>query len=311
MRFKRSIILALGFVLVFVGTVKAKKAVSDQRPDSIDIPPIIKIMSDRDHGLVIKKFEKQFPSRISGPLKNLAPIVDEFSDAQLGRKFDAIRFDIFDMLDDVCAHYEYSVADLDTTHKRATGRKFTEELNNRLDEIFGRIRLKYPYEDLVYANAEVLAENSQDITYLSKASASSTLPESSYKDYLPSNAIDGLSSSCWCEGAVGKGEGEWIKLTFPYDITVTSIGIIPGYDWYGGDAVGDRFYLNLRLKKARLEFSDGSSQTVETTDTRRMQNINLTPVKTSYVKLIVEEVYSSSAKYDDLCISEFRVQGVP
>lgn len=310
MKFTASTIVVGSLILALTSMGFAKRADPGPEPDSVEAS-IIKLMSDRDHGLIVKKFEKQFPARISTPLKNLAPVVDEFSDAQLVRKFDDIRTNILFMLSDVCAHYEYTVADLDTTHKHSTGRTFTEEVNSRLDEIFARVQLKYPYEDLIYANTEVLAENSQDLTYLAKASASSYLPASAYNDYIPSNVIDGLSSTCWCENALGNGKGEWINLAFPKEITVISLGIIPGYDWFGSDAIGDRFYLNLRLKKARLYFSDGSSQIIEPSDTRRMQNIRINPVKTSYIKLVIEEVYESSAKYDDLCISEIKVQGIP
>ncbi|TKJ40933.1 D-alanyl-D-alanine dipeptidase [candidate division TA06 bacterium B3_TA06] len=154
----------------------------------------------------------------------------------------------------------------------------------------------------------------QDITYLAKASASSALSPSRFGNYEPANVLDGISSTCWAaswaDGGANAGIGMWIKLSFPREVKVTRIGLIPGYDRYGKD-IGDRFYLNLRVRRARLEFSDGSSQKISLRDTREMQYFDVASVRTSFVKIVIEDVYSERAKDQDLCISEVEIYGVP
>jgi hypothetical protein len=268
-------------------------------------------MSPRDYGLVTKRFEKQFPDRISGHLEALATNIDEYSDAQLEEQFAGIRKDIHKLLDEVCKHYDFTAAMLDATHKEATGRSYTEQLDARLDEIFDRVKRKAPYKDLVWGKSEEPKGASQNLTYLAKATASSTLPASKHADYIPANVLDGLSSTCWAEGADNNGIGEWIKLTFPSEVTVTRIGIIPGYDWYADDEIGDRFSINLRAKRIKLEFSDGSSQIINPQDSRRLQYFDLSEVQTRFVRLVVENVHSANAKWQDLCISEVEIQGIP
>jgi len=154
----------------------------------------------------------------------------------------------------------------------------------------------------------------QNITYFAKAKASSALSPSIFGDYEPANVLDGVASTCWAaswvDGDANVGIGTWIKLSFPKEVKVTRIGLIPGYDRYEED-IGDRFYLNLRVRRARLEFSDGSSQKVSLRDTREMQYFDVAPVTTSFVKIVIEDVYSERAKDQDLCISEIEIQGIP
>lgn len=185
-------------------------------------------MSDRDHGLVIKKFEKQLPLRIAGPLKGIATNIEEYSDAQLTEKFGKIRTDARELLKEACDQYEFTVEMLDKTHKQATGRTYTEEVNAKLGELFDRIRNGDPYEDLVWGKGEEPKGSSQDITYLAKASASSALSPGKYGDYEAKNVLDGVRSTCWADGVEGSGIGEWVKLTFPREVTVTRVGIVPG-----------------------------------------------------------------------------------
>lgn len=273
--------------------------------------PKIETLSPRDYGLVTKKFESQFPGRIDSPLDALAAGIDEYSDAQLEEKFKGIRDDIHKLLQEVCKHYDFKVAMLDATHKESTGRTYTEQLDARMDEIFDRLKREAPYKDLVWGKSEEPKGASQNLTYLAQATASSILPASKHSDYIPANALDGLSSTCWAEGADNNGIGEWVKLTFPSEVTVTRIGIIPGYDWYADDEVGDRFSINLRAKRIKLEFSDGSSQIINVEDSRRMQYFNLSEVKTRFVRLVIENVHSANARWQDLCISEIEIQGIP
>ncbi|MBD3285554.1 hypothetical protein GF359_03805 [candidate division WOR-3 bacterium] len=267
-------------------------------------------MSERDYGLVVKKFEQQFPSVISGPLKNISENVDEYSDAKLKEAVDEIKADVMKVLEESCKHYEFSVQLLDEMHKKTSGKTYTDYVNARFDEILERVRNNQPYEDLVWAKSKEIKGEAQDLTFLLKASSSSALEPGKYGTYEAVNVIDGLTSTCWADGTKGNGEGEWIKLTFPKDVTVTRFGMIPGYDRYSED-IGDRFYLNLRVKKANLEFSDGSTHELTFKDNRKMQFFELSPKTTKYVKLTVKEVYTDKAQADDLCISEIEIQGMP
>lgn len=267
-------------------------------------------MSDRDYGLVVKKFEKQFPSIIAGPLKNISDNADEYSDAQLAEKVEDIEADVMKALKESCEHYDYTVELLDATHEKSTGRTYTAYVDARFSEILERVRSGLPYEDLVWGKSKEIRGDVQDLTFLAKSSASSALEPGKYGNYEASNVIDGLTSTCWADGVVGDGVGQWVKLTFPREVTVSRLGMIPGYDRYS-EAIGDRFYLNLRVKKARVEFSDGTTHEVTFADDRKMQYIELPETRTSYVKLIIQEVYTKNAKDKDLCISEIEIQGIP
>ncbi|MBN2380998.1 discoidin domain-containing protein [candidate division WOR-3 bacterium] len=267
-------------------------------------------MSERDYGLVVKKFEKEFPSVISGHLKNISANADEYSDAQLKEAVDAIKADVIKKLKESCEHYDFSVELLDQTHKKTTGKTYTDYVNARFDELLERVKSNQPYEDLVWAKSKEIKGEVQDLTFLVKASSSSALEPGQYGTYEAENTIDGLTSTCWADGEDGKGIGEWVKLTFPKDVTVTRFGMIPGYDRYS-EEIGDRFYLNLRVKKATLEFSDGSTKELIFKDNRKMQYFELDPKITKYVKITIQDVYTDKAKDKDLCISEIEIQGMP
>jgi hypothetical protein len=126
--------------------------------------------------------------------------------------------------------------------------------------------------------------------------------------YLPEYAIDGTLTKAWGEGADGDGIEEWLKITFPSSRTVTKVGIVIGYVKHHPD-FGDVFWLNNRVKKARLEFSDGSSQVWTFRDVQEMQYMEFdTPITTSFIKLTILDVYAGS-KWQDTLISEIDVWG--
>ena len=125
----------------------------------------------------------------------------------------------------------------------------------------------------------------------------------------------GFLSTCWTEGVDGPGSGEWIVLTFPGTVEVTSIGVDIGYDRDDDDTTHrkDLFTRNNRVKRAIISFSGGESVQWTFADKRGVQTIPLDrtpgkPIQTTYVKLEIEEVYPGT-HYDDTCIAEIEVWG--
>ena len=114
-------------------------------------------------------------------------------------------------------------------------------------------------------------------------------------DYAPQNAIDGRLDTAWSKGGSNHedGIGEWLQVTFPVR-TITRIGIVTGYPKHH-PKWGDVFWINNRIKNARLKFSDGSEVVCSFRDEKEMQVLILpTPVKTTFVRIIIEGVYPSS-----------------
>jgi len=148
--------------------------------------------------------------------------------------------------------------------------------------------------------------HSHRISDLTPAASSTHRPGVSR--YYASYAFDAREDTAWNEGAPGPGIGEYIKATFPTPRRVTKVGVIPGYDKRHAK-YGDVWVLNHRLRSARLEFSDGSAQTVDFEDRRDIQYIELSsPPLTTYVKLVIVGVYPTK-QWDDTAISEIEIWG--
>lgn len=136
-----------------------------------------------------------------------------------------------------------------------------------------------------------------------KTSASSEL----YENYsggtiynYASNVHDADSTTAWVEDLPGTGIGEWISFESDQEGYVRSISLINGYS-----KTSKLYYLNDRLAKFRLEFSDGSYRDYEVNDDDlTMQTIVFDQaILTKSVKLIIKDVYSGS-DYADCCITE-------
>jgi hypothetical protein len=132
------------------------------------------------------------------------------------------------------------------------------------------------------------------------AEASANLPTNRFGIvYFPGNAGDGHRGTAW---AVPKGPGEWIRVELGEPKEVSRIGVIPGYA-----KSGDLWRKNNRVRTARLDFSDGSSQTATFQDKQEMQWISIKPRTVKWLKLTVQSVYAGS-KWNDTCISEIAVE---
>ena len=111
-------------------------------------------------------------------------------------------------------------------------------------------------------------------------------------------ARDERYDTAWLEGANGPGIGEWIAFTFKPQ-TINTIEIYPGFG-KSKEAFND----HPRVKRATLIFSDGTRAPIELFDEMRMQTVHLSaPVKTSSLRLIIDEVYPG-AQFDETAISE-------
>jgi hypothetical protein len=153
------------------------------------------------------------------------------------------------------------------------------------------------------------AAEERNLTPPATSSASSHLPTDPGGQYEPWLATDGALETSWVEGVPGPGIGEWFMLTFPGAAEISYINLDVGYD---RDA--DSFYANNRIRRATLIFSGGEQIDVTLSDIRGMQTIALahyagSNIETTFVKLIIQEVYPGS-EYDDTCLAEIAVWGI-
>ena len=140
------------------------------------------------------------------------------------------------------------------------------------------------------------------------AHASSCLGNFHNIKYKAENVLDGKSSTAWVEGSSGPGFEEYIGIILPEEQAINEISIINGYN--KRTKSGDRWLQNNRVKKFRIEIpgiDKGILMPLE--DTRDWQTYSLRePVRTRYVKLIIEDVYYGTKWKNDTCISEIRIR---
>lgn len=131
-----------------------------------------------------------------------------------------------------------------------------------------------------------------------KISASSTLSDQAGNTYAARNIMDGDASTAWCEGVKGDGIGEWVKIDFG------SMQELKGFDLINGLAKSSNaFQVNNRVKRMKLEFSNGQTMMI---DNDFISNEFLdNPIHTSFVKITIEAV-ERGTKYHDTCMSEIR-----
>ncbi|MBF8984415.1 VWA domain-containing protein [Lutibacter sp. B2] len=121
--------------------------------------------------------------------------------------------------------------------------------------------------------------------------------------YIPENAIDGSYNTAWVENADGHGINEWIKLNFKGTYAINGVNFSNGYK-----KRNDLFYKNSRIKKLRMQFSDGTYHDIRLDD--KFSYIDRiafdNPKVTSSIKFIILEVYPGS-KFDDTCITDIGI----
>lgn len=132
-------------------------------------------------------------------------------------------------------------------------------------------------------------------------------------DYSGGSAMDGDYSTAWVAKSKGNGLNEWLKITFiefgsdwkeiEVSRNVSKISLSNGYL-----KSKDTYYNNNRIKRIKIEFSDGSTLVKELDD--NMMGLQVVDfgrtIATSYLKIEVLDVYKGK-KYNDTCISEIRI----
>lgn len=134
-----------------------------------------------------------------------------------------------------------------------------------------------------------------------KISASSTRAPYNGITYNPSFLIDGNLSTAWIEGASGEGIGESVRCDFGKTVTLKNIIVYPGY--FKGETTWGK---NNRLATATFYFSDGSSLEFNFEDEMKPQTVDVGKIKTTYVKLVIEDVYAGETDFEDTAISEIN-----
>jgi hypothetical protein len=165
-------------------------------------------------------------------------------------------------------------------------------------EIWGRDFLKYMFHTSKKKVDETIVK------------ASTVLPPA--KDYAPANALDGDPATVWAENAVGDGIGEWIwvnltqinKMGKERDFCLEKIGIVNGF---AKDS--STYRANNRVRKAVVQFDDGSEKAILLHDTMETQWFDVKPaVKCKSVKIIIKSVYRGS-KHNDTGITDILFRG--
>ncbi len=96
------------------------------------------------------------------------------------------------------------------------------------------------------------------------------------------------------------------SITFDFsEQEIVGIEIWPGSHNPNYPGYGDLFKKNSRLKSADIQFSDGTTQTIQLADVDRAQRISVKPVKAHSMVVIVRSTIPGE-KWNDLCISEMR-----
>jgi hypothetical protein len=138
-------------------------------------------------------------------------------------------------------------------------------------------------------------------------------------DYAPSNVVDGHQDTAWTVG--GTGVNQWIELKYDKPIRVNRIGIIPGYDKKDRCDGTYRFYQYYVVRRASIEFSDGSAKIVNFEKEPSMRFVNAEDTETTSLHITILDAYppgdapgGSSFDYKDsgtigkAAISEIRVE---
>jgi uncharacterized caspase-like protein len=141
---------------------------------------------------------------------------------------------------------------------------------------------------------------------VTKYCASSKLDPQFGNRYGVNNLNDDNPGSAWVEGKPGNGVGEWIVVEFSGRRQVTSLVIHNGYQ-----KNADIYAKNGRVRRLRLVFSGGESQTITLKDRWGGQTITLSrAVDSEWVQLVIDDVYAGS-RYSDTAISELRINSAP
>lgn len=141
--------------------------------------------------------------------------------------------------------------------------------------------------------------------------SSSSFLKTSTTSYDPGKAADDNPFTWWTPAAPNSnGSNSWLQLDFEQPVRVLQIDIWNGSHHPNYPSYGNLWKKNLRLRQAKLEFSDGTTEEIVLEDVDAVQQISLQQAHTTtYVRLIPKSVFPSE-KWQDLCISEFAAVGL-
>jgi len=136
--------------------------------------------------------------------------------------------------------------------------------------------------------------------------ASSVRAPQSGNSYGVDNLFSNRTDEAWVEGKPGQGVGEWITIDFDEFRLVKAVIARNGYQ-----KSRDIFAKNSRVRRLRLVFSQGETQTLTLADSMDLQTIALDPPVSAYwVQFIIDDVYPGSA-YADTAITKLFVTADP
>lgn len=135
----------------------------------------------------------------------------------------------------------------------------------------------------------------------SSITSSSTLKPTSINNYRPTNLLDGDPATPWSEGVEGPGVGEWVKLEFSEQVSLSRIEIANG-----SQKDEERFLGNPRVKSLEVEYSTGTTQLIRLLDTQEYQTIIPTRQLVEWIKMTIVSVYPGR-EWDDTSLSEIHV----
>lgn len=143
--------------------------------------------------------------------------------------------------------------------------------------------------------------------------ASSVAP-SKKGDYAPEVAVDGNPETWWQENIQGDGIGEWLEVSWEGTAEVREVRLIGGYQKDRADRFGDRWVLNNRLRKVRVEFPGGNALESQLEDRKGYQSIPVPPGnRSSAVRVVILDVYpgfnKAGERIYDAGIAEIEVLG--
>ena len=130
--------------------------------------------------------------------------------------------------------------------------------------------------------------------------------------YVAANLVDGDPQTCWREP--GDGTGTVLTLRLARPTQVTKVGLVNGYakTAYAGGRAYDWYAGNRRVLSVDWLFDDGSSVSQSFGQVRTMQELAITPVTTSTVRIKITSVSppgTGRAARDDTAISEVSLIG--
>ena len=137
--------------------------------------------------------------------------------------------------------------------------------------------------------------------------ASSTLVTE--RRYMPEHAFDGLASTAWHESVPGNGEGQWLEADFGMPRKLTGVHVVPGFD-FRHETFGDLFPLNAHARTIRVTFDGRAPIVRQVGPTERLVALDDLDITAQRVRFTFDAVHPG-AKWDDLAISEVRIDGLP